>query len=55
MEKYGLRRRLGDLRPPSAELALTLLKLETVTGENICVDSGRHVVGTNLDRQRSGG
>jgi enoyl-[acyl-carrier-protein] reductase (NADH) len=29
-----------------AELIATLLKLETVTGENIRVDSGRHIVGT---------
>jgi 3-oxoacyl-[acyl-carrier protein] reductase len=29
-----------------AELIVTLLKLETVTGENIRVDSGRHIVGT---------
>ena len=32
-----------------AELVATLLKLETVTGENIRVDSGRHIVGTALD------
>jgi NAD(P)-dependent dehydrogenase (short-subunit alcohol dehydrogenase family) len=29
-----------------AELITTLLKLETITGENIRVDSGRHIVGT---------
>jgi NAD(P)-dependent dehydrogenase (short-subunit alcohol dehydrogenase family) len=29
-----------------AELITTLLKLETVTGENIRVDSGRHLAGT---------
>ena len=32
-----------------AELVATLLKMETVTGENIRVDSGRHVVGTTLE------
>jgi hypothetical protein len=31
-----------------AEMVVTLLKLETVTGENIRVDSGRHIVGTTL-------
>jgi NAD(P)-dependent dehydrogenase (short-subunit alcohol dehydrogenase family) len=31
-----------------AELVATLLRLETVTGENIRVDSGRHIVGTRL-------
>jgi NAD(P)-dependent dehydrogenase (short-subunit alcohol dehydrogenase family) len=31
-----------------AELVAALLKLETVTGENIRVDSGRHIVGTKL-------
>ncbi len=34
-----------------AELVATLLKLETVTGENIRVDSGRHIVGTKLKNQ----
>lgn len=34
-----------------AELVATLLKLETVTGENIRVDSGRHIVGTMLKDQ----
>jgi NAD(P)-dependent dehydrogenase (short-subunit alcohol dehydrogenase family) len=34
-----------------AELVVTLLKLETVTGENIRVDSGRHMVGTRLKGQ----
>ena len=29
-----------------AELIATLLKLETITGETIRVDSGRHIVGT---------
>ncbi len=29
-----------------AELVATLLKLETMTGENIRVDSGRHIAGT---------
>jgi hypothetical protein len=28
-----------------AELIVTLLKLETVTGEDIRVDSGRHIAG----------
>lgn len=37
-----------------AELLVTLLKLETVTGENIRVDSGRHIVGT-VPKDRSPG
>jgi NAD(P)-dependent dehydrogenase (short-subunit alcohol dehydrogenase family) len=31
-----------------AEVVATLLKLETMTGENIRVDSGRHIVGTAI-------
>ncbi len=31
-----------------AEMVATLLKFETVTGENIRVDSGRHIAGTKL-------
>jgi len=31
-----------------AEMVVTLLRLETVTGENIRVDSGRHLVGTAI-------
>jgi NAD(P)-dependent dehydrogenase (short-subunit alcohol dehydrogenase family) len=34
-----------------AEMVTTLLKLETVTGENIRVDSGRHIVGTAVRGQ----
>jgi NAD(P)-dependent dehydrogenase (short-subunit alcohol dehydrogenase family) len=30
-----------------AELVVTLLKMETITGENIRVDSGRHLIGTS--------
>jgi len=37
-----------------AELIATLLKLETVTGENIRVDSGRHIVGTVPKDYRAG-
>ena len=37
-----------------AELVATLLKLETVTGENIRVDSGRHIGGTMLDDEEPG-
>jgi 3-oxoacyl-[acyl-carrier protein] reductase len=29
-----------------AEMILTLLKMETITGENIRIDSGRHIAGT---------
>ena len=29
-----------------AELVAALLKMETITGENIRVDSGRHLIGT---------
>jgi hypothetical protein len=32
-------------------MVATLLKLETVTGENIRVDSGRHIVGTAIRGQ----
>jgi hypothetical protein len=32
-----------------AELVATLLKLETMTGENLRVDSGRHLAGTALE------
>jgi NAD(P)-dependent dehydrogenase (short-subunit alcohol dehydrogenase family) len=36
-----------------AEMVATLLRLETVTGENIRIDSGRHIAGTALrDRDR---
>ena len=45
--------RRGDVvralvRPSSDVRALDGLELETVTGENIRVDSGRHIVGTTL-------
>jgi enoyl-[acyl-carrier-protein] reductase (NADH) len=31
-----------------AEMVATLLKLETMTGESIRVDAGRHIAGTAL-------
>jgi NAD(P)-dependent dehydrogenase (short-subunit alcohol dehydrogenase family) len=37
-----------------AELIVTLLRLETVTGENIRVDSGRHVAGSLRPEQYAG-
>jgi NAD(P)-dependent dehydrogenase (short-subunit alcohol dehydrogenase family) len=43
--------RLSPLRRESseddiAEMVVTLLRMETITGENIRIDSGRHVAGT---------
>jgi 3-oxoacyl-[acyl-carrier protein] reductase len=36
-----------------AELIVTLLKLETMTGETIHVDSGRHIAGTAVRKSRA--
>jgi pteridine reductase len=36
-----------------AELIVTLLRLETITGENIRVDSGRHIAGVGLPADAS--
>ena len=36
-----------------AELIVTLLKLETITGETIRVDSGRHIAGTAVRKGRA--
>jgi NAD(P)-dependent dehydrogenase (short-subunit alcohol dehydrogenase family) len=33
-----------------AELIVTLLRFETITGENIRIDSGRHIVGTGVTK-----
>src|SRR5207248_2804930 len=35
-----------------AELVVALLKMETITGENIRVDSGRHLVGTGTKDEK---
>ena len=45
LQRAPLHRESSDAE--MAELVVTLLKMETITGENIRVDSGRHLIGTS--------